>query len=100
MAVASLAAVTSVTQAQAPVNKHPKPTSQRKVKQSAAPSIETQLPGGFLAASSRVSAYGPAGRLQYGVAYSYPTREGWTGVGGDPKATNNFVYTSFRYYIP
>ncbi len=43
---------------------------------------------------------GPAGRLQYGVAYSYLTREGWTGVGGDPKATNNFVYTSFRYYIP
>ncbi len=43
---------------------------------------------------------GPAGRLQYGLAYSYLTREGWTGVGGAPKATNNFVYTSFRYYIP
>lgn len=43
---------------------------------------------------------GPAGKLQYGVAYSYLTREGWTGVGGTPKATNNFVYTSFRYYIP
>ena len=25
---------------------------------------------------------------------------GWTGVGGAPKATNNMVYTSFRYYIP
>jgi hypothetical protein len=43
---------------------------------------------------------GPAGKLQYGAAYSYLTREGWTGVGGAPKGTNNFVYTSFRYYIP
>lgn len=43
---------------------------------------------------------GPAGKLQYGLAYSYLTRDGWTGVGGAPKATNNFVYTSFRYYIP
>ncbi len=43
---------------------------------------------------------GPAGRLQYGLAYSYLTRSGWYGVGGAPKATNNFVYTSFRYYLP
>lgn len=43
---------------------------------------------------------GPAGRLQFGAAYSYLTREGWTGIGGAPKATNNFVYTSFRYYVP
>jgi len=43
---------------------------------------------------------GPAGKLQYGAAYSYLVRNGWTGVGGAPKATNNFVYTSFRYYIP
>jgi hypothetical protein len=43
---------------------------------------------------------GPAGRLQYGLAYSYLTRSGWYGLGGAPKATNNFVYTSFRYYIP
>ncbi|MBB5329177.1 TolC family protein [Tunturiibacter gelidoferens] len=43
---------------------------------------------------------GPAGKLQYGAAYSYLARNGWTGVGGAPKATNNFVYTSFRYYIP
>ncbi|MBB5063059.1 hypothetical protein [Granulicella mallensis] len=43
---------------------------------------------------------GSAGILQYGVAYSYLTRDGWSGVGGAPKATNNFVYTSFRYYIP
>jgi len=43
---------------------------------------------------------GPAGKLQYGVAYSYLTRNAWVGIGGAPKATNNFVYTSFRYYIP
>ncbi|HZY63062.1 MAG TPA: hypothetical protein VFE38_11080 [Edaphobacter sp.] len=43
---------------------------------------------------------GPAGKLQYGLAYSYLLRNGWTGIGGAPKATNNFVYTSFRYYLP
>ena len=43
---------------------------------------------------------GPAGKLQYGVAYSYLTRQAWVGVGGAPNATNNFVYTSVRYYIP
>jgi hypothetical protein len=43
---------------------------------------------------------GPAGKLQYGVAYSYLTRNAWSGVGGTPKANNNFVYTSFRYYLP
>jgi hypothetical protein len=43
---------------------------------------------------------GPKGRLQYGAAYSYLTRSGWAGVGGAPTATNNFVYTSFRYFLP
>ena len=43
---------------------------------------------------------GPAGRLQYGLAYSYLARSAWFGVGGAPKATNNFVYASFRYYLP
>jgi hypothetical protein len=43
---------------------------------------------------------GPAGRFQYGVAYSYLTRKGWVGNGGAPEAVNNFVYTSIRYYIP
>ncbi len=43
---------------------------------------------------------GPAGRLQYGAAYAYLTREAWTGAGGAPKATNNMVFTSFRYYLP
>ncbi len=43
---------------------------------------------------------GPAGRLQYGVAYTYIVRNSWTGVGGAPEGTNNYVYTSFRYYVP
>jgi hypothetical protein len=40
------------------------------------------------------------GRLQYQGVYSYLTREAWAGVGGAPKATNNMVFTSMRYYIP
>jgi TolA-binding protein len=43
---------------------------------------------------------GPAGKLQFGMAYSYLTKSGWSGVGGAPKAVNNLVYTSVRYYIP
>ena len=43
---------------------------------------------------------GPAGKLQYGLAYSYLTRTGWAGAGGAPTAPNNFVYTSVRYYLP
>jgi hypothetical protein len=43
---------------------------------------------------------GPVGKMQFGAAYAYLTREAWTGVGGTPKATNNMVFTSFRYYIP
>lgn len=40
------------------------------------------------------------GRLQYAMEYSYLTRNAWAGVGGSPKATNNMVFTSMRYYIP
>jgi hypothetical protein len=40
------------------------------------------------------------GRLQYAMQYSYLSRNAWTGVGGAPKATNNMVFTSLRYYIP
>ncbi len=51
------------------------------------------------------------GRLQYQGVYSYLTRDGWAGVTsgtfgsptatyGGPKATNNMVFTSMRYYIP
>jgi hypothetical protein len=43
---------------------------------------------------------GAAGKLQYAAAYAYLTRDGWTGVGGAPKATNNMVFTSFRYFLP
>ena len=40
------------------------------------------------------------GRLQYAMQYSYFTRKAWQGVGGAPKATDNMVFTSFRYYLP
>lgn len=50
---------------------------------------------------------GPFGRLQFGIQYSYVTKLGWSGnnnvpkaVGISPKATDNMVFTSFRYYIP
>jgi hypothetical protein len=50
------------------------------------------------------------GRLQYAMQYSYLQRVGWDGVTsatgaatttyGAPKANNNMVFTSLRYYIP
>jgi hypothetical protein len=40
------------------------------------------------------------GRLQYAMQYSYLQRVGWAGVGGAPKANNNMVFTSLRYYLP
>ena len=46
------------------------------------------------------------GRIQYSMTYSYLTREAWTGLNTagtaavNPKATNNMIFTSFRYYIP
>ncbi|HEX4650516.1 MAG TPA: hypothetical protein VH250_03340 [Granulicella sp.] len=47
------------------------------------------------------------GRLQYSMTYSYFTKNGWEGIDthsasgfGSPKATENMVDTSFRYYIP
>jgi hypothetical protein len=47
------------------------------------------------------------GRFQYAMNYSYFTKNGWEGVDKNtatgfaaPKATNNMVYTSFRYYLP
>src|ERR1700738_3339632 len=43
---------------------------------------------------------GPRGRIQYSLQYSYLTRSAWTGIGGAPKATNNMVFTSMRYYLP
>jgi hypothetical protein len=47
------------------------------------------------------------GRIQYQMFYSYLTKGAWTGQNtteaagfGSPKATNNMVFTGFRYYIP
>jgi hypothetical protein len=52
------------------------------------------------------------GRLQFGMQYSYLTRDSWSGIGGvpsiggaapiaiSPKAIDNMVFTSFRYYLP
>jgi hypothetical protein len=53
---------------------------------------------------------GPKGRVQFGVQYSYFTKIGWSGNNGsgnaapgasvNPKAVENMVFTSFRYYLP
>ena len=49
---------------------------------------------------------GPKGGLRWGIQYSYFTRMGWSGnnntgtPGISPKAVDNMIFTSFRYYIP
>jgi hypothetical protein len=51
---------------------------------------------------------GPKGGMRWGVQYSYITKSGWSGSGGlaagtpgiSPKAVDNMIWTSFRYYIP
>jgi hypothetical protein len=51
---------------------------------------------------------GPMGGLRWGIQYSYISRVGWSGnnnvsgatSGNSPKATENMILTSFRYYIP
>jgi hypothetical protein len=51
---------------------------------------------------------GPHGGMRWGIAYSYITKNGWSGSGGlaagvpgiSPKAVDNMIWTSFRYYIP
>jgi hypothetical protein len=50
---------------------------------------------------------GPKGGLRWGIQYSYFSRNGWSGsngsataIGVSPKAIDNMVFTSFRYYIP
>jgi hypothetical protein len=40
------------------------------------------------------------GRIQYQMVYSYLTKTAWVGTAGAPHATNNMVFTGFRYYIP
>ena len=51
---------------------------------------------------------GPKGGMRWGIQYSYITKSGWSGKGGllpgtpgiSPKAVDNMIWTSFRYYIP
>ena len=43
---------------------------------------------------------GPKGRVQWGPQYSYVVRNTWSGKGGNPSATENMFFTSFRYYLP
>jgi hypothetical protein len=49
---------------------------------------------------------GPKGRIQFGVQYSYITKNAWSGNNNNsttsigPKAVDNTVFTSLRYYIP
>ncbi len=51
---------------------------------------------------------GPKGGFRWGIQYSYLTKGGWSGSGGlaagspgiAPKAIDNMVFTSFRYYLP
>ena len=50
---------------------------------------------------------GPKGTIQWGLQYSYLVKNTWSGnnntpaaVGLQPKAIDNMIFTSFRYYIP
>jgi hypothetical protein len=44
---------------------------------------------------------GPSGTIQFGMSYSYTYRNTWTGANGlQPKAIENMIMTSFRYYLP
>ncbi len=44
---------------------------------------------------------GPKGGVRWGLQYSYITKGGWSGAASNsPKAVDNMVFTSFRYYLP
>ena len=44
---------------------------------------------------------GPKGGMRWGIQYSYLTKSGWSGLNSiAPKAVDNMIFTSFRYYIP
>lgn len=50
---------------------------------------------------------GPKGGLRWGIQYSYLVKNTWSGnnntsgaVGLQPKAIDNMIFTSFRYYLP
>jgi hypothetical protein len=59
--------------------------------------VVQEYTGGF---SYRLYDNAKYGRLQYQGVYSYLTRDGWSGIGGAPRATNNMVFTGMRYFIP
>jgi hypothetical protein len=49
---------------------------------------------------------GPMGRMQFGMQYSYVTKNTWSGAGAtagstaSPHALDNMLFTSFRFYLP
>ena len=43
---------------------------------------------------------GTGGTLQYGANYVYIVKNTWTGAGGAPRAIENVIESSFRYYLP
>ena len=48
---------------------------------------------------------GPKGGMRWGLQYSYFSRNGWSGNNNtgnsiSPKAIDNMIWTSFRYYLP
>jgi hypothetical protein len=44
---------------------------------------------------------GEHGTVQYGMSYSYTYKNTWAGAGGlSPKAIENMVMSSFRFYLP
>jgi len=50
---------------------------------------------------------GPRGRMQFGMQYSYVTRQTWAGVpstnpplSGSPEGVDGMFFTSLRYYLP
>jgi hypothetical protein len=51
---------------------------------------------------------GSKGRMQFGIQYSYLSKDAWSGTGGvaagapaiSSKGVDNMIWTSFRYYIP
>lgn len=44
---------------------------------------------------------GPHGGLRWAIQYSYFSKNTWSGAGSiQPKAVDNMVWTSFRYYLP
>lgn len=44
---------------------------------------------------------GPKGGFRWSIQYSYFSKNTWSGAGSNqPKAVDNMVWTSFRYYLP